>query len=168
MKMPGTHRGHTERGEAQRFLELYALAGTLDAPTLQVLARAGVTDPECLRRVTEAELRELDGIGPRRAEAIRQALGVGSTSMADKPQLRRNPMPMKPPPEFGIPETRRPGAGASPQPDPEHPASGLRDFREARRRHEAEALAFRLGAGDYNCRHFKLCAGPTSPAPALR
>lgn len=54
----------------------------LAAPARRALAQAGCTRLEHVAQMTEAEVSELHGIGPRALEQLRQALAANGLSFA--------------------------------------------------------------------------------------
>ena len=56
----------------------------LAAPARRALAGAGYSRLEQLSRVSEAEIRQLHGIGPNALDQLRRALAARGLSFADK------------------------------------------------------------------------------------
>lgn len=57
----------------------------LAAPAQRALAAANIQRLEHLTRFTEAEIKQLHGIGPNALDALRHALADKGLSFADKP-----------------------------------------------------------------------------------
>jgi DNA repair protein RadC len=72
----------TEQNEQQES----NLPGELAAPARRALAGAGLRRLEQLTQVTEAELKQLHGIGPNAIRQLRQALDANGLSFADEKQ----------------------------------------------------------------------------------
>lgn len=59
------------------------LPGKLGAPAERALAAAGIKNLEQLTRFTEAEIKQLHGIGPNALGKLRQALAARGLSFAE-------------------------------------------------------------------------------------
>ena len=58
------------------------LPGSLPAPARRALAEAGYSRLEQLTRITEAELRQLHGMGPKALRQLREALAATGRGFA--------------------------------------------------------------------------------------
>jgi hypothetical protein len=63
-----------------------ALPSNLARPAQRALANAGYTRLEQLTEVSEAEIKQLHGIGPDALTKLRQALAAHGLSFADAPK----------------------------------------------------------------------------------
>lgn len=61
---------------------------TLAAPARRALAQAGYTRLEQLAQATEAEIKQLHGIGPNALKQLRHALEQNGLSFADEKNRR--------------------------------------------------------------------------------
>ena len=56
----------------------------LSQPALRALANAGITRLEQISKLSEKELKELHGIGPKAVRQLREALELQGLSFSDK------------------------------------------------------------------------------------
>ena len=81
--MIGSTRVAVEAAHPER--AALALPGTLARPAQRALANAGYTRLEQLAAVSEAEIAQLHGVGPRAVEQLRRALADRGLAFAAAP-----------------------------------------------------------------------------------